>query len=151
MSTQINSDPVATFSKFLRESLNDLLSPNATTFIGMLAENAVIEFPYTPPGGQKRVESQAAIEKYVAGVSGMLDFGAMTLHARHNSEGGVVILEFSCNGSGTQTGEPYNQDYISVITIRDGLIAHYRDYWNPLIALKAMGGNEAIAGALQGN
>ena len=32
----------------------------------------------------------------------------------------------------TATGAPYEQSYVSVLTVRDGLIVRYRDYWNPL-------------------
>ena len=49
------------------------------------------------------------------------------------------VLETSCEGVATHTGKPYNQQYISVITLRDGHIVHYRDYWNPLVVLEAMG------------
>jgi ketosteroid isomerase-like protein len=48
------------------------------------------------------------------------------------------------------TGAPYNQLYISVVTLRDGRIAHYRDYWNPLVVLTALGGTEAAAAAYAG-
>lgn len=34
--------------------------------------------------------------------------------------------------------------YISVITVRDGEIADYRDYWNPLAVAAALGGAEEL-------
>jgi ketosteroid isomerase-like protein len=40
------------------------------------------------------------------------------------------------------TGKPYNQRYISVIETREGRIVKYRDYWNPLILLRAMNAQE---------
>jgi ketosteroid isomerase-like protein len=61
-----------------------------------------------------------------------------------------VIFEFSCSGEGVATGAPYNQLYVSVVTLRDGRIAHYRDYWNPLVVLTALGGTEAAAAAYAG-
>jgi ketosteroid isomerase-like protein len=140
--TQNNElDPVGIFSNFLRNALNDQLDPAATTFVEMLAEDAVIEFPYAPPGGVTKVEGKANIAQYVSGVGDLFEFGDMTLAARHDSnQSDTIILEFSCTGTGVKTGEPYNQKYISVISVRDGKIAHYNDYWNPLIALDAMGG-----------
>jgi ketosteroid isomerase-like protein len=44
-----------------------------------------------------------------------------------------------------RTGVAYDQTYISVVTLRDGRIARYKDYWNPLVALAALGGAEALA------
>ncbi len=37
------------------------------------------------------------------------------------------------------TGKPYLQNYISVIETKDGKIVHYKDYWNPLVVLAALG------------
>jgi ketosteroid isomerase-like protein len=33
------------------------------------------------------------------------------------------------------TGEPYDQSYVGVLTAREGRITRYRDYWNPLKSL----------------
>jgi ketosteroid isomerase-like protein len=44
----------------------------------------------------------------------------------------VAIIEMTMTGTVTATGAPYEQSYVSVLTVRDGLIARYRDYWNPL-------------------
>ncbi|OYU37743.1 MAG: hypothetical protein CFE33_19560 [Pseudorhodobacter sp. PARRP1] len=64
------------------------------------------------------------------------------------TDGGVTVLEFTCTGRGLQTGEPYDQTYISVITTQDGRITHYTDYWNPLVALRAAGGEVALSTAM---
>ena len=79
----------------------------------------------------------------------MLSFGTMELGDVH-AAGETVIFEFSCAGAGAKTGEPYNQSYISVVTLRDGRIARYRDYWNPLVVVQALGDPEAAAAAFQG-
>jgi uncharacterized protein len=44
----------------------------------------------------------------------------------------VAIIEMTMTGTVTATGAPYEQSYVVVLTVRDGLIARYRDYWNPL-------------------
>jgi len=44
----------------------------------------------------------------------------------------VVIGEFAASGLVVATGEPYTARYIAVLTITDGRIRRYRDYWNPL-------------------
>jgi ketosteroid isomerase-like protein len=144
-------DPMAAFSRFLKDALQDFLRPDAHTFLEMLAPDAVMEFPYTPPSGIKRLEGRVAIEKYLDSVADMLCIDSMTLQSRYLAqEGETVILEFNCTGSGAQTGKPYNQNYISVIALKDGAISHYRDYWNPLIAIEAMGGAQAIEAGLEG-
>jgi uncharacterized protein len=44
----------------------------------------------------------------------------------------VAIIEMTMPGTVTATGAPYEQSYVVVLTVRDGLIARYRDCWNPL-------------------
>jgi uncharacterized protein len=94
------------------------------------------------------LEGRAALEKHLNGFGEILEIQKMTnltVHRTHQL--GVVILEFGCVGQGVKTGEPYNQRYISVITVRDGRITHYRDYWNPLIVLSAVGDADALTTA----
>ena len=50
----------------------------------------------------------------------------------------MAAIEFSCKGHSPQTGARYDQDYVSILELRDGRIARYRDYWNPLVALSAI-------------
>lgn len=40
-----------------------------------------------------------------------------------------------------ETGLPYRQSYISVIETRDGRIVRYKDYWNPLVVKRPLGGS----------
>ena len=46
-------------------------------------------------------------------------------------------MEMTINGTATQTGRPYNQRYVVVAETKDGKLAHYREYWNPLISAEA--------------
>ena len=47
----------------------------------------------------------------------------------------VAVFEMTAAGTIKDTGGPYEMSYVVVLTVRDGRIAHYRDYWNPLKAL----------------
>ena len=62
---------------------------------------------------------------------------AVTVH--HTERPGTIVVEFTAHGRTVRTGEPYRLDYITVITVQDGLITHYRDYWSPLAAASAAG------------
>jgi ketosteroid isomerase-like protein len=146
---QNNRDPLESFSGMLRSAIGDLLQPDAESFLEMFAEDGVMEFPYAPPGGVTRLDGRAALASYLQGFPEILQIDRMTksvVHRTMNPE--VVILEFDCVGRGVRTGEPYDQRYISVITLRNGLIVHYSDYWNPLVALRAIGGADALRAAL---
>ena len=142
-------DPLNSFSGMLKLAIGDLIRPDAGSFLEMVDEHAIMEFPYAPPGGVARLEGRDALASYLQGFPEILQIDRMTepvVHRTLNPE--VVILEFGCIGRGVRTGEPYNQRYISVITVKDGFIVHYADYWNPLIVLRATGGPNALVEAL---
>jgi len=136
------------FSDLLRAALGDRLAP-ADGMLGLFAPDVVFEFPYAPDGLPRRLEGRAALAAHLERLGPLLTFGPMELGAVH-AAGETVIFEFSCTGAGVRTGAPYNQRYISVVTLREGRIAHYRDYWNPLVVLEALGGAEAAAAAYAG-
>ena len=129
------------FSGLLCGALGEHLEPGEE--IGdLFAENIVFEFPYAPEGLPRQLRGKVALIDHLARISPLLEFGEMTLHRVHPS-GDTVVLEFSCMGRGRRTGAPYHQRYISVVTLSDGRIVHYVDYWNPLVLLSALGGSEA--------
>ncbi len=137
------------FSDMLKAALGPLVDQEASGFLDMMAPDGVMEFPYAPPGGVTRLEGREALAAYLSGYDEILAIGRMTeptIYRTDNPE--VVILEFGCIGHGVKTGRPYNQRYISVVTVRDGKIVRYVDYWNPLIALEAIGGMDALTAAL---
>jgi uncharacterized protein len=139
------SDPMPTYSGLLCETLGDRLHPDAHSYVEMLAENAVIEFPYAIPGLPQRLEVRAAITAHLKRVAGMFAFTRFADIVKHEtSDPEIVILEFSGLDRGVESGEPYEQRYISVITMRDGYIVHYKDYWNPVAALRTLRGQTFV-------
>lgn len=136
------------FFDLLRAALGDRIVP-ADSLLGLFADDVIFEFPYAPDGLPKRLEGTAALARHLEKLGPLITFGPMELQAVHPS-GETVVFEFSCTGQGSRTGAPYNQDYVSVVTLRDRRIVRYRDYWNPLVALTALGGSEAAATAYAG-
>jgi ketosteroid isomerase-like protein len=74
--------------------------------------------------------------------------GEPTTHATVDPE--VTVVEFEGSGRSVSTGESYDQRYISVIRTEGGRIVHYRDYWNPLIVLRALEGSAVAASPAAG-
>ena len=102
-------------------------------WLDLCADDVVFEFPFAPPGRPARVEGKPALGDYLKGVMGRARIeGVTNLEIHETVKPEVAIVEMSVTGTVTATGAPYEQSYISVLTVRDGLIAHYRDYWNPL-------------------
>ena len=103
------------------------------------AEEAVFEFPFAPPGLPKELVGAEAIRAHLANLPDqirILKIGVPTVH--HTLKPGVLILEYEVRGQAVTSGRPYDQRYINVITLRDGRIVNFRDYWNPLVVLEAL-------------
>jgi ketosteroid isomerase-like protein len=125
------------FAALLRSGMGDHLVPEAVSFLDMLAEDAIMEFPFAPPGLPQCLDGKVAIRNHVENLGHMIQLRGFSSSGVHRFASGFV-LEFTCTGTATQTGRPYNQEYVSVITLREGRIVRYRDYWNPLHVLDAM-------------
>lgn len=101
-------------------------------------DDVVLEFPYAPTGRPQRVEGKPAAEDYLKAVVGQVQFERITRqHVHQTVDPDTAIVEWSVSGHVKATGTPYEMSYVVVLTIVDGLIAVYRDYWNPLTLLDA--------------
>ena len=150
------TDSVESFSAMLRKALGSRVVVEADSFVEMLAEDGVMEFPYAPPGLPTRLDGKAEIAQHLERLRDQIAFdrtGEPLVHA--TADPNVVVVEFEGFGRGVATSEPYDQRYISVIRTRGGRIVHYRDYWNPLAVLRAIRGPSFVevlaAGAHDGD
>ena len=108
-------------------------SNDSTALVGLCTDDVVFEFPFAPPGRPTCVEGKPALTEYLKALSGRVRLeGVSSLVVHETVKPEVAIIEMTLTGTVTTTGAPYEQSYVSVLTARDGLIAHYRDYWNPL-------------------
>lgn len=139
------SDNIESFSAMLRRALGDRIDTDTGSFTDMMAEHAVMEFPYAFPGLPVRLDGRDAVACHLEAMGDLIAFDRMGEPTVHPStDPGVVIIEFEGFGHGVKTGEPYNQSYISVIRTENGRIVHYRDYWNPIAVLRATKGSALV-------
>lgn len=143
------TDKFDSFPDLLRHALAGRL-PASDDMLDLFAEDLVFEFPYAPAGLPQRLVGRQALADHMASLGPLIAFGSLCLDAVHRA-GDTFVIEFRCCGHGRQTGRPYDQSYISVITLRNGRIARYRDYWNPDVVTSALGGAEAAARAFTRN
>ena len=57
----------------------------------------------------------------------------------HDPAQGTVVLEYASEGRVVATGAPYANRYISVLTLRNREVVHWRDYLDPLAVFDALG------------
>ncbi|ONI81365.1 hypothetical protein ALI144C_21995 [Actinosynnema sp. ALI-1.44] len=123
-----------------RRLLDLLLAKDMAAVADLWAEDGTAEFPFAVGSSPRRLTGREEVRAYLADYPELVDvreIPAVTVH--HTGKPDTVVVEFTANGRTVRTGEPYQLDYIAVITVQDGLITHYRDYWNPLAAATAAG------------
>ncbi|WP_433578252.1 nuclear transport factor 2 family protein [Nocardia brasiliensis] len=102
-------------------------------FVELFADDAVIEFPFAPAGRPTRLDGRTALGEYMAAYPDTFDIRKLTTTAVYRTQSPeVVVAEFSAEGFLRATGNPYQAHYIVVMTVLDGRITRYRDYWNAL-------------------
>lgn len=103
-------------------------------WLALAHDDIVLEFPYAPPGRPARVEGKHAVGEYLRAVPAQIDFEEITYLDVHQSvDPDSAVIEWSAKGRVKATGAPYEMAYVVVLTLVDGLMKHYRDYWNPLV------------------
>jgi ketosteroid isomerase-like protein len=120
------------FFRIIEEGVAGLV--DGEHFFDLLAEDVVFEYIITVPGYPRRVEGRQA----VAGL--YRSYGAtFSLDRCYDQATGVVVLEYASQGRAIPTGTAYSNRYISVLSIVDRKIAHWRDYLDPLAVFAAIG------------
>lgn len=127
----------------LLNALDALKSGNVEPWVGMFADDGVMEFPYAPPGYTPRLEGKAAIADYMKSYPDHVAVREV-IPGRMLWCGSVMVVEFTLEARAVPTGRDFRMQYVGVIDVEAGRIKRYRDYWNPLVAIEAMGGSEAV-------
>ncbi|MFH9354086.1 nuclear transport factor 2 family protein [Kitasatospora sp. NPDC017646] len=124
-----NPSPTALF----RHGLRLLLAGDTSAWVGLWAEDGVMEFPFAPPGWPRRLDGREAVAAYMRDYPDHIelhDFPDLRFHRTTDPE--TVVVEMRGVGRLVRTGAPFDMTYIAVVTVRNGRFTSYRDYWNPL-------------------
>lgn len=121
------------------EATEAIRTGDADGWLARCHDDVVLEFPYAPAGRPQRVEGKAAAGEYLRAVPAQISFERVTNLVVHQTvDPNTAIIEWSATGRVKATGAAYEMSYVVVLTVVDGKIAHYRDYWNPLTVLDAI-------------
>lgn len=105
-------------------------------WLALCSDDIVVEFPFAPQAA-RHIEGKEALSAHLKGrVARRLsapEVEHLTVH--QSTDPTTLIAEMTIRGE-----EGATRAAIAVVTVHDGLIALYRDYWNPL---DLMAGNEA--------
>ncbi|MFK0046008.1 nuclear transport factor 2 family protein [Streptomyces sp. NPDC090741] len=120
-------------AELYRHGLQLLLQKDIPGWVDLWDEDGVLEFPFAPEGWPVRLESKAAVGDYMRHYPDhvdMHDFPEVTVHETTVPE--TIVVEMRGVGRLVESDTPFGMTYIAVVTVKDGLISSYRDYWNPL-------------------
>ena len=116
-----------------RRSLQLLLDKDMDGWVALVADDALFEFPYAPDGFPSKLEGKEAVAAYMRGYPGSIDLREVVgLEIHELRDGDTVVAEWRGTGRIVATGAAYEMPYVAVVTVEDGRITAYRDYWNPL-------------------
>jgi ketosteroid isomerase-like protein len=126
------------FFRVIREGLAGFV--DGEDYFDLLAEDVVFEYVISVPGYPSRVEGrQNVIDLYSNYDDYMTVHTADNLHVYRDPEASVLVLEYEVHGKSVQTGRPYNNRFVSIITIEDRKVTRWRDYLDPIAVFDAAG------------
>jgi uncharacterized protein len=116
-----------------------IMEGDVDAWLDRCRDDVVLEFPYAPPGRPSRVEGKHAVGEYLRAMPGQIAFERITDLVVHQTvDPDTAIIEWSAAGHVKATGAPYAMAYVVVLTLVDGLMAVYRDYWSPATLAAAL-------------
>lgn len=126
------------FFRIIREGLKGLV--DGEDYFDLLSDDVAFDFVISVPGYPRHVQGrQNIIDLY----SGYDDFMAVhnadNLRVYRDAEASVVVLEYEVHGYSVRTGRPYNNRFVSIVTIANHKVAHWRDYLDPIAVFDTAG------------
>jgi ketosteroid isomerase-like protein len=128
------------FFRVIEEGLAGLV--DGGHFFDLLSDDVVFEFIITVPDYPRLVAGRDRLIELYRGYQSTFVLDRCFDLRVHRADDSTVTLEYASEGKVVRTGRPYGNRYISVVTINDRKIVHWRDYLDPLrvfAALEAVG------------
>jgi ketosteroid isomerase-like protein len=118
----------------------------------LLADDVVIETPFAAPGRPRRIQGR---DEFLA----VARTGRAALPARFEecreiavhdtADPEVIVVEYELAGTVVTSGQRASAAFIGVLRVRDGRIAHWREYQNTPAIAHALGQLPALLSAYE--
>ena len=126
------------FFRIVQEGLAGLV--DGAHFFDLLAEDVLVEYVISVPGYPRRVRGRGAVADLYRGYGDVMILHSADELAVHRDPGtSVVVLGYAVHGRAVHTGRAYDNHFVSVITVKDRKVAHWRDYLDPVAVFRAVG------------
>jgi ketosteroid isomerase-like protein len=125
------------FFEVVMEGLRGLV--DGDHYFDAFAEDAVFESRYHFPGWPLTIRGRANLMAAFSGYGKTIKLHSGDALLVHRSQDiRVVFLEYEVHGRILSSGAPYDNRFISVVTIENMKIVHWRDYMDSLAAWTAL-------------
>jgi hypothetical protein len=111
----------------------------------------VIEMPFAPPGlvpPRTETTREAPRARFRAGTAVRRYTALSNVRVHECADASTLIVEYDLRGLMQETGEAFELSFAMVMTLRDGLIVHTRDYADPIAGARALGRLPELVAAL---
>lgn len=126
------------FFRIIQEGLAGLAA--GEDYFDLLADDVVVEYVVSVPGYPKRVDGRQAVIDLYRGYDDFMSIHAADgLRVYRDPDAAVAVLEYQVHGQTVHTGRPYNNHFVSIITVKGGKVTHWRDYLDPTAIFDAAG------------
>ncbi|MRN52909.1 nuclear transport factor 2 family protein [Paenibacillus monticola] len=113
--------------------LNRFIRKDYAAMLDLFDEDVIFEFPYVPNPSPKQLEGKTALQQHLQMLDKILAITSFTTPIVNvSADSPVFFAQFEGSGILLADGKTYEQQYISVVELRDDKIVRYQDYWNPL-------------------
>jgi ketosteroid isomerase-like protein len=125
------------FFKVVLKGLEGLV--DGEHYFDTFAEDAIFESRYHFPGWPLRIRGRANLMASLSGYGNTIRLhSGDKLRVHRSRDTRIVILEYEVHGEILSTGAPYHNRLISIVTIENRKIVHWRDYMDSLAAWTAL-------------
>jgi ketosteroid isomerase-like protein len=142
----VSGSPRQTVERFLAA----VVGPAPGDMADCYADQIVIEMPFAAglaPGRQETTREEIR-QRFASGAASRRYTGLRDVRIHETADPDVLVLEYTLDGTRLSDGEPFSMTFVMVLTFRDGLIAHSRDYSDPIAGARALGRLPSLVASL---
>ena len=140
------ASPRETVARFLAA----VVSPTPGDMADCYADRVVIEMPFAAGLIPERLENtrEEIRQRFAAGAAARRYTAVRDVRVHETADPDVLVIEYTIDGTRIADGGQFTMRFAMVLTFRDGLIVHSRDYTDPVAGARALGRLPELAARL---
>ncbi len=105
----------------------------------LLGEDIVMELPFAPSGVPNLVTGKRAVLDSLGFIVEQFERFRINVHESYETtDGAIVILECTGFGLYRHKAPAYQNRYVFVFRFQDGVVVHWREFFNPYPVIQSM-------------